>query len=49
MRYEGMKDYKKHEVIEDYFLKYIERASSDVLRPSVLDLVDYQELKKKWY
>ena len=47
MRYEGMKDYKKHEVIEDYFLKYIERASSDVWRPSVLDLVDYQELKKK--
>ena len=40
MRYEGMKDYKKREVIEDYFFKYIERASSDVMHPFILDIVD---------
>ena len=43
MRYEGMKDYKKREIIEDYFLKYIDRASSDVMRPDILDIVDESE------
>jgi hypothetical protein len=43
MRYEGMKDYKKHEVIEDYFLRYIDRATSDVMQPYILDLVDDSE------
>lgn len=40
MRYEGMKNYKKKEIIEDYFFKYIDRASQDVLRPNILDLVE---------
>ena len=40
MRYEGMKDYKKNEIIEDYFFKYIDRATQDFLRPYILDLVE---------
>ena len=43
MRYEGMKEYKKREVIEDYFLRYIDRATSDVMHPYILDLVDDSE------
>ena len=41
VRYEGMKDYKKQYVIEDYFYKYIDRASDDVMHPYILDLVGY--------
>lgn len=44
MRYEGMKDYRKRAIIEDYFFKYIERATQDVMRPYILDLVDYDPL-----
>lgn len=40
MRYEGMKNYKKHEIIEDYFFKYVDRASQDIMRPFIVDLVD---------
>ena len=40
MRYEGMKDYKKPYIIEDYFFKFIDRATDDVMRPKILDLVD---------
>ena len=40
MRYEGMKDFKKRYIIEDYFYKFIDRASEDVMRPYILDLVD---------
>lgn len=40
MRYEGMKDYKKRYIIEDYFFKFVDRATSDVMRPFILDLVD---------
>ena len=40
MRYEGMKDYKKQEIIEDYFYKYIDRATDDIMHPYILDLVD---------
>ena len=40
MRYEGMKDYKKKHIIEDYFFKYIDRASQDFMRPNILDLVE---------
>ena len=40
MRYEGMKDYKKREIIEDYFFKYIDRASQDVMHPYILDLFE---------
>ena len=43
MRYEGMKDYKKNEIIEDYFFRYIDRATSDVMHPYILDLVDDSE------
>jgi len=39
MRYEGMKDYKKPEIIEDYFFKYIDRVSQDVMKPYILDLI----------
>ena len=38
MRYEGMKDYNKREIMLDYFFKYIERASQDVMKPYILDL-----------
>ena len=40
MRYEGMKDYKKRYIIEDYFFKYIDRATDDVMHPNILDLVE---------
>ena len=40
MRYEGMKDYKKQYMIEDYFFKYIDRATEDVMHPYILDLVE---------
>lgn len=43
MRYEGMKDYKKMEIIEDFFFKYIDRATEDIMRPSIVDLVDDSE------
>ena len=39
MRYEGMKDYKKRYIIEDYFIKFIDRATDDIMRPKILDLV----------
>ncbi|MBQ9822475.1 MAG: hypothetical protein IJM58_10165, partial [Muribaculaceae bacterium] len=39
MRYEGMKNYKKREIIFDYFFKYVERATDDIMRPFILDLV----------
>ena len=39
MRYEGMKDYKKRHIIEDYFYKYVDRANDDFMRPLILDLV----------
>ena len=38
MRYEGMKDYKKQEIIEEYFFKYIDRASQDFMHPYIVDL-----------
>ena len=40
MRYEGMKDYKKRHIIEEYFFKYVDRASQDFMRPTILELVD---------
>jgi hypothetical protein len=39
MRYEGMKDYKKRYMIEEYFFKFIDRATEDAMRPYILDLV----------
>lgn len=39
MRYEGMKDYKKQEIIEDYFFKYIDRATHDFMHPYIVDLM----------
>lgn len=40
MRYEGMKDNKKHRIIEDFFLKYIDRATDDLMRPCIVDLIN---------
>ena len=40
MRYEGMKDYNKRHIIEDYFYKYIDRATDDIMHPYILDLVE---------
>lgn len=40
MRYEGMKDYKKRHIIEDYFFKYIDRSTDDFMKPFILDIVD---------
>lgn len=40
MRYEGMKDYKKRNIIADFFYKFVDRASQDFMRPYILDLVD---------
>lgn len=38
MRYEGMKDYKKKDIMLDFFFKYIERVNQDVMKPYILDL-----------
>lgn len=40
MRYEGMKDYKKRPIIEDYFFKFIDRATQDIMRPFILDVME---------
>ncbi len=40
MRYEGMKDYKKREIIQDYFYMFVDRATDDIMRPYILDLTD---------
>ena len=40
MRYEGFKDYKKPDIIEEYFLKYVDRATDDIMRPNIVDLVE---------
>ena len=40
MRYEGMKDYKKSYIIEDYFYKFIDRYTEDPMTPYIVDLVD---------
>lgn len=37
MRYEGMRDYKEPNMIEEFFLKYVERAASDPMRPNIDD------------
>lgn len=43
MRYEGMKYNKRPDIIENYFLKFIDRASTDAMRPDILDMVDEGE------
>lgn len=40
MRYEGMRDYKKPHIIEDFLLRYIDRVEQDVTRPCIVDLID---------
>ena len=40
MRYEGMRDYKKSYMIEDYFFKFIDRYTEDPMTPYIVDLVD---------
>ena len=39
MRFEGMKNNKRNEIIEDYFYKFVDRASDDIMRPYIIDLV----------
>ncbi len=39
MRYEGMKDYKKSEIIDYFFMKYIERVTADDMRPNITDFM----------
>lgn len=41
MRYEGMKDYKKNEIIEYFYFQYLERVTEDLFKPYIVDLVDY--------
>lgn len=38
VRYEGMRDYKEPYMIEEFFYKFVDRASQDVMRPYILDL-----------
>lgn len=45
MRYEGTKDYKKDYVIEDYFFKYIDRYTEDLMTPRIVDLVTDSHLQ----
>ena len=40
VRYEGMKDYKKHHIVEEYYFKYIDRVTEDLSRPGILDIVN---------
>ena len=44
MRYEGMKDYKKQHIIQDYFYKFVDQATQDFMRPYILDLVESDSL-----
>ena len=39
MRYEGMKDYKKQYMIEEFFYRYIDRATEDFMHPNILELM----------
>ena len=45
MRYEGMKDYKKQEIIEDFYFKYIDNVTQDIMYPYILDLVESEPRK----
>lgn len=45
MRYEGTKDHKKLYVIEDYFFKFIDRYTDDLMTPFIVDIVDYTHLQ----
>ena len=40
MRYEGMKDYKKSEIIEYFFFQYINRVDQDIFKPYIIDIVE---------
>ena len=40
MRYEGMKDYKKREIIEYFFLQYVDRVTEDFMRNDITDYVE---------
>lgn len=40
MRYEGMKDYKKRYIIEEFFFKFIDRVTQDAMHPYILDLMN---------
>lgn len=40
MRYEGMKNYKSVDVIDDFFFQYIDRVTQDTNMPGILDYVE---------
>ena len=40
VRYEGMKDYKKRDIIEYFFMEYVNRASQDFMRPSITEYIE---------
>ena len=40
MRYEGMKDYKKRNIIEYFFIEYVNRATQDYMRPSITEYIE---------
>ena len=44
MRYEGLKDNDSSAILNDFFIRYIDRADNDDLRPTILDLVEEQGL-----
>ena len=39
MRFEGMKDHKKREIIDEYFFKFIDRATTDDKFPTICDII----------
>ena len=47
MRYEGMKDYKKQYIIEDFFFQYVERATEDIMRPYIVDLMNHANKRQE--
>lgn len=40
MRFEGMKDNKDQSIMEDFFFKYIDHATEDIMMPYIVDLMD---------
>ena len=40
VRYEGMKDYKKRNIIEYFFIEYVNRATQDYMRPSITEYIE---------
>ena len=43
MRFDGMKDNKSSRIVDEFFFRYIDRASQDITRPYILDLIEDSE------